>query len=66
MAVLMFRGLIFKCGADKLAMPRIGFTIMKTVLTLRSILKKRKISNIKTKCDCLFANHDMDSIVEKI
>jgi protein-L-isoaspartate O-methyltransferase len=40
LAVLMFRGLIFKRGADKLEMPRIGFAIMKTVLTLRSILKK--------------------------
>ena len=39
-AILMFRGLIFKCGTDKLMMPRIGFAIMKTVLTLRSIFKK--------------------------
>ena len=40
LAVLMFRGLIFKCGADKLAMPRIGFTIMKTVLRVREITGK--------------------------
>jgi len=40
LAILMFRGLIFKRGTDKLKMPRIGFAIMKTVLTLRSIFKK--------------------------
>ena len=39
-AVLMFRGLIFKRGTDKQKMPRIGFAIMKTVLTLRSLFKK--------------------------
>ena len=39
-AILMFRGLIFKRGMDKQKMPRIGFAIMKTVLTLRSIFKK--------------------------
>ena len=39
-AILMFRGLIFKRGTDKQKMPRIGFAIMKTVLTLRSIFKK--------------------------
>lgn len=40
LAILMFRGLIFKRGTDKQEMPRIGFAIMKTVLTLRSIFKK--------------------------
>ena len=40
LAILMFRGLIFKRGMDKQKMPRIGFAIMKTVLTLRSIFKK--------------------------
>ncbi len=39
-AILMFQGLIFKRGTDKQKMPRIGFAIMKTVLTLRSIFKK--------------------------
>ena len=39
-AILMFRGLIFKRGTDKQKMPRIGFAIMKTVLTLRSTFKK--------------------------
>jgi len=39
-AILMFRGLIFKCGTDKLMMPGVGFAIMKTVLTLRSLFKK--------------------------
>jgi len=39
-AILMFRGLIFKRGTDKLMMPGVGFAIMKTVLTLRSIFKK--------------------------
>ncbi len=39
-AILMFRGLIFKRGTDKQKMPRVGFAIMKTVLTLRSIFKK--------------------------
>ncbi len=39
-AILMFRGLIFKRGTEELMMPRIGFAIMKTVLTLRSIFKK--------------------------
>ena len=39
-AILMFRGLIFKRGTDKQKMPRIGFAIMKTVLTLRSLFKK--------------------------
>ncbi|MEA2051717.1 MAG: methyltransferase domain-containing protein [Euryarchaeota archaeon] len=39
-AILMFRGLIFKRGMDKQKMPRIGFAIMKTVLTMRSIFKK--------------------------
>jgi len=32
--------LIFKRGTDKQKMPRIGFAIMKTVLTLRSLFKK--------------------------
>jgi len=40
LAILMFRGLIFKRGTEELMMPRIGFAIMKTVLTLRSIFKK--------------------------
>jgi len=40
LAILMFRGLIFKCGTDKLMMPGVGFAIMRTVLTLRSIFKK--------------------------
>jgi len=39
-AILMFRGLIFKRGMEKQKMPRAGFAIMKTVLTLRSRLKK--------------------------
>ena len=39
-AILMFRGLIFKRGTDKLMMPGVGFAIMKTILTLRSISKK--------------------------
>jgi len=39
-AILMFRGLIFKRGTDKQKMPRIGFAIMKTVLTMRSLFKK--------------------------
>jgi len=39
-AILMFRGLIFKRGTDKQKMPRAGFAIMKTVLTLRNIFKK--------------------------
>ena len=47
-AILMFRGLIFKCGTDKLMMPGVGFAIMKTVLTLRSLFKKKRIANIKT------------------
>ena len=40
LAILMFRGLIFKRGTDKQKMPGIGFAIMKTVLTLRSLFKK--------------------------
>jgi hypothetical protein len=47
-AILMFLGLIFKRGTDKQKMPRIGFTIMKTVLTLRSLFKKKRIANVKT------------------
>lgn len=39
-AVLMFRGLIFKRGTDRLMMPGIGLMIMKTVLTVREIFKK--------------------------
>ena len=39
-AILMFRGLIFKRGTDKQKMPRAGFAIMKTVLTMRSLFKK--------------------------
>jgi len=44
-AILMFRGLIFKRGTDKQKMPRIGFAIMKTVLTLRSLFKKPERTN---------------------
>lgn len=40
LAVLIFRGLIFKRGEDRLMMPRIGFMIMKTVLTVRNIFRK--------------------------
>jgi|GEM_PF-2658913 len=40
LAILMFRGLIFKRGTDKLMMPGIGFAIMKTVLRVREIFKK--------------------------
>jgi len=39
-AILMFRGLIFKRGTEKQKMPRAGFAIMKTVLTMRSLFKK--------------------------
>jgi SAM-dependent methyltransferase len=38
-AILMFRDLIFKRGTDKQKMPRVGFAIMKTVLTMRSLFK---------------------------
>ena len=38
-AILMFRGLIFKRGTDEQKMPLIGFAIMKTVLTLRSLFR---------------------------
>ena len=34
--VLMFRGLIFKRGTERLMMPAIGFVIMRTVLRIRS------------------------------
>ena len=40
LAILMFRGLIFKRGEDRLMMPRIGFVIMKTVLTVRNLFRK--------------------------
>ena len=40
LAVLMFRGLIFKRGEDRLMMPGIGFMIMKTVLRVRNIFRK--------------------------
>ena len=36
-AILMFRGLIFKRGTDELMMPGIGFGIMKLVLRVREI-----------------------------
>jgi len=36
LGVLMFRGLIFKRGTERLMMPAIGFVIMKTVLRIRS------------------------------
>jgi len=39
-AILIFRGLIFKRGTDKQKMPRIGFAIMRLVLTLRNIFRK--------------------------
>ena len=40
LGILMFRGLIFKRGTDELAMPGIGFAIMRTVLTVRNIFRK--------------------------
>ena len=40
LAVLMFRGLIFKRGEDRLMMPPIGFVIMRTVLTVRNLFRK--------------------------
>lgn len=36
LGVLMFRGLIFKRGTERLMMPAIGFVIMRTVLRIRS------------------------------
>ena len=36
LGVLMFRGLIFKRGTERLMMPVIGFVIMRTVLRIRS------------------------------
>ncbi len=39
-AILMFRGLIFKRGTDDLKMPGIGFLIMSTVLKIREIRGK--------------------------
>jgi hypothetical protein len=39
-AILMFRGLIFKRGTDELVMPRIGFMIMSAVLKVREIRGK--------------------------
>ena len=40
LAILMFRGLIFKRGEDKLMMPGAGFMIMKMVLRIRNIFRK--------------------------
>ena len=40
LAILMFRGLIFKRGEDRLMMPGVGFMIMKTILTVRNIFRK--------------------------
>ena len=40
LAILMFRGLIFKRGEDRLMMPGIGFMIMRTVLSVRNIFRK--------------------------
>lgn len=40
LAILMFRGLIFKRGEDRLMMPGVGFMIMKTVLRIRNIFRK--------------------------
>lgn len=37
LGVLMFRGLIFKRGGDRLMMPAIGFVIMAAVLRIRSV-----------------------------
>ena len=39
-AILMFRGLIFKRGTDELMMPGIGFMIMRMVLRVREIRGK--------------------------
>ena len=39
-AILMFRGLIFKRGTDELMMPGIGFVIMRMVLRVREIRGK--------------------------
>ncbi|MEA3352145.1 MAG: class I SAM-dependent methyltransferase [Chloroflexota bacterium] len=36
LGVLMFRGLIFERGTERLMMPPVGFVIMKTVLRIRS------------------------------
>ncbi len=40
LAILMFRGLIFKRGEDRLMMPGAGFMIMKMVLSVRNIFRK--------------------------
>ncbi len=40
LAIVMFRGLIFKRGQDRLMMPGIGFMIMKNVLRARNIFRK--------------------------
>jgi ubiquinone/menaquinone biosynthesis C-methylase UbiE len=40
LAILMFRGLIFKRGEDQLLMPGIGFMIMKNILGVRNIFRK--------------------------
>ena len=40
LAVLMFRGLIFKRGEDRLLMPALGFIIMKNVLRVRNVFRK--------------------------
>ncbi|MBC8274993.1 MAG: methyltransferase domain-containing protein [Chloroflexi bacterium] len=42
LAILMFRGLIFKRGEDRLMMPAPGFMIMKNVLRVRNIFRKPK------------------------
>ena len=39
-AILMFRGLIFKRGTDELMMPMIGFVIMSAILKMREIRGK--------------------------
>jgi ubiquinone/menaquinone biosynthesis C-methylase UbiE len=40
LAILMFRGLIFERGEDRLMMPTPGFMIMRTVLSVRNIFRK--------------------------
>lgn len=49
-AILMFRGLIFKRGTDELIMPGIGFLIMSTVLKIREIRGKRRRC-VAARCD---------------
>jgi len=57
-AILMFRGLIFKRGTDELMMPGIGFAIMRLVLRVREIrgkpertLRRMEITKGKTVLD---------------